>query len=298
MIPMGEDTIFYTINPSLKAELKGRIIAREKTLFQEILVFDSPVFGKMMLIGQEGHFIVQFSMRDEKHYHETVAHPPLSLHPHPSRVLIIGGGDGGVLREVLKHPIEKVTIAELDPQAISISREHFPSLSNGAFDDPRVKIKSGDGRKFLEETNETFDVVILDLTDPEGPSKMLFTKEFYELLKSRMNKGGVLSTQTSSYFEPHVLGRVNAALSHVFSNVASYANFVPSFMVLETYTLATDSSIENISVRLKERNIKLEAFTPEQLEHMVQNSHSFVQETLSKTWEPSTDSNPVEVNLD
>ncbi|MBD3398048.1 polyamine aminopropyltransferase [Candidatus Micrarchaeota archaeon] len=293
---MAEDTIIYTINPSLKARLKGRLIAKKKTPFQEIVVFESPIFGKMMLIGQDDYFIVQFSLSDEKYYHETVAHPPLSLHPHPSRILIIGGGDGGVLREVLKHPVEKATIAELDQEVISISKEHFPSISNGAFSDPRVEIKIGDGRKFLEETQEKFDVVILDLTDPEGPSKLLFTKEFYELLKSRMNEGGVLSAQTSSYFEPQVLGRVNSALSQVFSNVASYATFVPSFMVLETYTLATDSQIEGIAKTLKERRIKPESSTSGQLESMVLNPHSFVRRTLSKEWLPSIDSNPVEVN--
>ena len=292
---MSEDIVYYTINPSLKAELNGKILAKKKTSFQEIIVFDSSIFGKMMLIGEDDYFIVQFSLKDEKHYHETVTHPPLSLHPHPSRVLIIGGGDGGVLREVLKHPVEKAVIAELDPEVISASKEYFPSISNGAFDDSRVEIKLGDGRKFLEESNEKFDVVILDLTDPEGPSKLLFTKEFYELLKSKMNEGGVLSTQTSSYFEPHVLGRVNAALSQVFKNVVSYANFVPSFMVIESYTLATDASIEGIANRLKERNIRLNASTPDELEFMVLNPHSFVLETLSKNWEPSTDENPVEV---
>ncbi len=293
---MSEDIVYYTINPSLKAELNGKIIAKKKTPFQEIIVFESPVFERMMLIGEDDYFIVQFSLKDEKHYHETVTHPPLSLHPHPSRVLIIGGGDGGVLREVLKHPVEKAVVAELDSEVINLSKEYFPSVSNGAFSDPRVEIRLGDGRKFLEETQEKFDVVILDLTDPEGPSKMLFTKEFHEILKSRMNEGGVLATQTSSYFEPHVLGRVNAALSQVFKNVVSYANFVPSFMVIESYTLATDSPIEGIANRLKERNIKLKASTPEELEFMVLNPHSSVLETLSKNWEPSTDENPVEVN--
>lgn len=293
---MSEDSIIYTLNPHARIRLKGKTIARKKSQYQDVVVFESEMLGRTMLIGVEDYLVVQFSLRDEMHYHEGLVHPPMALHPGPKKVLVIGGGDGGTIREVLKHPVEKVVLAELDAGVIDIVKEYFPSVPNGAFEDPRLEVKIGDGKKYLEETDEKFDVVILDLTDPEGPSKMLFTREFYALVKSKMNEGGTLSVQTGSpYFEGKVSGRVHAALKEVFKNTVTYGNFVQSFFIVESYTLATDSPISGIAQRLKERNILLKAYTPEEIEHFVLNPSSYIKETLSKGWEPSTDADPVDI---
>jgi len=292
-----EDTITYCLNPTAQIKLKGKLIAKKKTPFQEIAVFDSPNLGRVMLIGDGDYWVTQFGTKDEKLYHEAIVHPPMAIFPNPKKVLVIGGGDGGVIREVLKHPIEKVVLAELDEAVIEISKEYFPTVSKGAFKDPRLEVQIGDARKFVENTSEKFDVVIIDLTDPEGPSKFLFTKEFYSKLKSIMNQGGVLSVQTGSpIFEPLVCGRVNATLAEVFENTAPYASFVPTFFIIESYGLATDSPIEKISERLKERNIKLDAYLPEELEAMVTHSHPALRAVLAQEWEPSTDSNPVDIS--
>jgi len=294
---MAEDTVYYALNPHALVKLKGKIIAKKSTKYQDIVVFDSKMLGRTMLIGVGDYLVIQFSLRDEAHYHEALVHIPMALYPNPKKVLIIGGGDGGSLREVLKHPVDKVILAELDDGIINIVKEYFPSLPNGAFDDPRVEIKIGDGKKFISQTDEKFDAIILDLTDPEGPSKMLFTKEFYQLLKSKMTKGGTLSVQTGSpFFEDKVSGRVHAALSEVFRNTVTYANFVQSFFIVASYTLATDSPISGIAQRLKERNIPLNAYTPQELEYLILHPNPYVRDVLSKKWNPSTDADPVDIS--
>ena len=216
----------------------------------------------------------------------------MAAHPNPKNVLIIGGGDGGVAREVLKHGIEQITIAELDQGVVDIVKKHFEGLEK-ALNDPRVKLIISDGKKYLEESQEKYDVIIMDLTDPEGPSQYLFTKEFYQKVKEHLTEGGAMSAQTSSLvYEPHVLGRVHAALKEVFQAVAPYSNFVPSFMVEESYVIAGEK-IPDIAEVLRQRNIELNAFTPEELQTMLKQQSKFLKDVLSKTWEPSTDANPV-----
>ena len=294
---MGDDTIFYSLNPMAMVKLKGKLIIKKKTPYQEITVFDSPALGRIMLIGEGDYAVTQFATKDEKLYHEAIVHPPMAVFPNPKKVLVIGGGDGGVIREILKHSVDKVVLAELDPAVIEISKEYFPTLSNGAFKDPRLEVKIGDARNYVENTSEKFDVVIIDLTDPEGPSKFLFTKEFYTKLKSKMTLGGVLSVQTGSpIFEPEVSGRVNATLKEIFANTAPYASFVQTFFIVESYGLATDSPIEDIASRLKERNIKLEAYLPEELESMINHSHPVLRAVISQKWKPSIDSDAVDIS--
>ncbi len=297
MILLSEDKIVYSINPTALVQLKGKLITKKKTKFQEIAVFDTPTLGRVMLIGDGEYWVTQFATKDEMLYHEAIVHPPMAIHPNPKKVLVIGGGDGGVIREVLKHPVDKVVLAELDSAVIEISKEYFPTVSKGAFNDPRLEIQIGDGRKYVEKTQEKFDVVIMDLTDPEGPSKFLFTKEFYESVKSKMTENGVLSVQTGSpVYEPMVSGRVNATLNSIFENTAPYANFIQTFFIIESYGLATDAPIENIAQRLKDRNINLNAYTPEELEFMVLNSHPVLRENLKNDWKISTDSDAVDIS--
>ena len=219
----------------------------------------------------------------------------MALHPNPKRVLIIGGGDGGVLREVLKHPVEEVVMVELDEQVISAIKEHMPFVPQNAFEDSRARVVIQDGRKFVEETDEKFDVVICDLTDPEGPSKMLFTKEFYAKVKERLSPDGVISAQTSSpIFEPPILGRIHTTLKELFSNTIPYTNFVPSFLCVESYVIATDGPKKSIADVLKERNIGLKAYTPEEIQNLLRGNF-FTRAVLSKEWKPSTDSDPVDI---
>lgn len=286
----------YNLHPSVRVEINGKIVEKRRSKYQDITVFDSEKLGRILLLGEGDYAVTQFCEKDEAYYHEAIVHPTMSLHPDPKKVLIIGGGDGGTAREVLRHPVEQVIVAELDEAVIDVSKEFFPGVSDGAFDDPRLKLHIGDGRKYVEETSEKFDVVIMDLTDAEGASKMLFTKEFYEIVKSKMTAEGVLTVQTGSpVFDPIQNGRIHAALKNVFKNTASYANFIHSFFTVQSYVISTDSPIASIRANLEERGINLSAHTPEQLEFMVMKPHQFIKENIQKEWKISTDADPVDI---
>src|SRR5690606_33134292 len=142
----------------------------QRTRFQDMEVHESPQFGK--LFSLDGCFMT--SEKDEFYYHENIIHPAAVAHPAPKKVLVIGGGDGGSAEELLKHPsIEQVTLVELDDQVIVVAKAHFQSIHRGAFDDPRLKLVLGDGLKYIAETNEKFDLIVLDLPDPIGPAEAL-----------------------------------------------------------------------------------------------------------------------------
>ena len=177
----------------------------EKTLFsgrsefQQVDVVKTEGLGNMLL--NDG--VVMLSERDEFIYHEMIAHVPLFVHPSPKRILVIGGGDGGTMREVLKHrSVTRAVLVEIDVMVIQACREHFPSVSV-AMDDPRLEIKIEDGVKFIAETDESFDVVLVDSTDPIGPAGPLFDKEFYENVARKLAPDGILITQAASPFYDH-----------------------------------------------------------------------------------------------
>lgn len=292
---MNEITHHLTSNVVVK--LKGEILVSKNTPFQNMQIIKTKEFGNVLLLGPEKKLIVQFSEKDEKYYHESIVHPAMALSPSVEKILIIGGGDGGVLREVLKHPVKRVIVAELDKEVIDFCKENF-DFSKKAFDDKRVSMHIGDGRAFLENTDERFDVIILDLTDPEGPSRFLFTKEFYELVKKRLNDDGVVTLQASSVtFDSQVLGRVHATLKEIFKNVMPYVAFVPSFFCVESFVVATDSEKKAIAEVLKDRNIQMKVYTPEELEEVVFEKSSFVTTIIKKHWDISTDKDPVRVTM-
>ncbi|MBU0987225.1 MAG: polyamine aminopropyltransferase [Proteobacteria bacterium] len=162
--------------------------------FQQIDVVQTEGHGVMLI--NDG--IIQLSERDEFVYHEMIAHVPLFVHPLPKRVLVIGGGDGGTVREVLRHrSIERVVMVEIDEMVVRACRKHLPSVSC-AMDDPRLELRIEDGIKFVNETEEAFDVVIVDSTDPIGPSQPLFNRAFYERVASILAPNGIMVTQTES----------------------------------------------------------------------------------------------------
>ncbi|MCG6893447.1 MAG: polyamine aminopropyltransferase [Desulfobacteraceae bacterium] len=174
----------------------------EKTLFsgkspyQQVDVIQTAGHGRMLL--NDG--IVMISERDEFVYHEMIAHVPLFVHPDPKRVLVIGGGDGGTVREVVRHPgVECVVMVEIDEMVVHACREHFPQVSS-ALDHPKLSLHIEDGVRFVAETKERFDVVIVDSTDPIGPAQPLFDKAFYENTAGLLLDGGILITQAESPF--------------------------------------------------------------------------------------------------
>ncbi len=190
-----------------------RILYRGKSPYQKILVFDAPFHGRVLALDN----IVQLTTREEFFYHELLVHPILQAHPNPRKALIIGGGDGGSLREVVKYPgIEQVVECELDAEVVRIAKRYFREVASG-YKDPRAAVLYEDGQKYLRETDQLFDAIILDLTDPIGPAKPLFEKPFYQLCAEHLTGDGFLSAQTESLqFHSDTVAAVYHALCQVF----------------------------------------------------------------------------------
>ncbi len=173
-----------------------RKILEKRSQYQKIELYDTEKSGKMLVLDGA----IQFVEKWERTYHEPLVHPAMLSHPNPENVLIIGGGDGGALREVLKHPVKKAVMVEIDREVINTVREHVP-IDEGAFEDQRTELIIGDGIKYVHETNERFDVIIIDSTDPVGPAIELFSEEFYRACHNILNENGVVITQAGgSYF--------------------------------------------------------------------------------------------------
>ncbi|OSX62552.1 hypothetical protein POSPLADRAFT_1180683 [Postia placenta MAD-698-R-SB12] len=168
-----------------------KVLHVEKSLYQDVLVFESETYGNVLVLDG----VIQCTERDEFSYQEMIAHLPLASHPNPKKVLVIGGGDGGVVREVLKHDIvENVVLCDIDEAVIRVSKQYLPHMSS-LLSDPRVTVYVGDGFKFLSDNTSTYDVIITDSSDPVGPAASLFQKPYFELLHGALTPGGHISTQ-------------------------------------------------------------------------------------------------------
>jgi len=196
-----------------------RLILDVKTEFQHLELYDTVGFGKLLVLDDT----VQLVERGEKSYHEPLVHPAMLSHPNPKRVLIIGGGDGGALREVLRHDVEKVVMVEIDGKVIEVCRRYL-GVDKGAFDDPRAEVIVGDGVEFLRNTKERFDVIIVDSTDPVGPAKMLFSEGFFRDAFEKLSKNGIYVTQAGSVylFTDELLNAYKDMLK-VFDDVAYFS---------------------------------------------------------------------------
>jgi spermidine synthase len=159
-----------------------------------------------------------------------IAHVPLMAHGSARDVLIIGGGDGGTLRQVLKHPLKSATLVELDGEVIDLSRRYLPEMSGGAFDDPRATVLVMDGTRYIAETKEKFDVIIIDSTDPMGPGEPLFTAAFYSACRRSLRPGGMIAVQSGApFFQPKELETVCRRLAASFAGVRPYLAPVPTY---------------------------------------------------------------------
>jgi spermidine synthase len=214
-----------------------RCIYEERTPYQHLEVYESPRFGRMLVLDGA----VQTTEADEFTYHEMLAHPALCTHPAPRHVLMIGGGDGGLLEEVLKHPIDRATMVEIDEAVVRASRRHLPSISGAAFDDPRTHLVIADGIAYVRETPDRYDVVLVDSTDPEGPAVGLFEEAFYAGIARRLAPGGVLAVQSgSAVYQQDLAAAVRDRLRPSFPIVRPYLGTVPAYPgVVWSFTLAS-----------------------------------------------------------
>ena len=198
----------------------------EKTPYQELAVVDTGAYGRMLLLDN----IIQTTVKDEFFYHEMIAHVPLNTHPQPRTALVIGGGDGGVVREIVKHPtIEKVTLVEIDARVVANAREYLPEISCG-LDDARVEIRFEDGIEHVRQRENTYDVIIVDSTDPIGPAVGLFSAEFYRNVYRALKPEGIFVAQTESpLFNSKLIRRIQRDLQEIFPIARLYLTTVPTY---------------------------------------------------------------------
>lgn len=204
----------------------AEILHHTTSSFQDILVLKSLHHGNVLILDG----VIQLTERDEFAYHEMIAHLPLFSHPNPSSVLVIGGGDGGAVREVLKHPsVETVVLCEIDQAVVQIAREYF-KITSDSLSDPRVTVKFMDGAKFLEENLSQFDVIITDSSDPIGPAEALFEPAFYKAMNSALREGGIICTQGECmWLHADVIGALISSCREFFPVVQYAYASVPTY---------------------------------------------------------------------
>lgn len=201
-------------------------IYKGKTRFQDVFIFESPGFGKALTLDG----IIQLSQADEFIYHEMIAHVPLITHPHPERMLIVGGGDGGALRESAKHPLKEIVMVEIDKEIVEVAKRYLPFISHGAFNDKRLKLCFENGKDLIRRYKDYFDVIIVDSTDPVGPGKALFAMNFYRDLAAAMKSDGIAIFQIGPFLDFELIIKDTAKkLRNLFTFVNPLRLPMPSY---------------------------------------------------------------------
>lgn len=217
-----------------------KVLYREPTGHQDLVIFENAALGRVMALDG----VVQTTERDEFIYHEMMTHVPLLAHGAAKHVLIIGGGDGAMLREVSRHQnIEKITMVEIDAGVVTFCKQYLPNHSQGAYDDPRFTLVIDDGVNFVSQTGEKFDVIISDCTDPIGPGESLFTSDFYQGCQRCLNPGGIFVAQNGVCFlQQDEAVNSHRKLGHYFSDVSFYQAAVPTYYGgIMTFAWASDN---------------------------------------------------------
>jgi spermidine synthase len=217
-----------TFHPHWRVRLQAdKILHEVKTEHQHLVIFENATWGTVLMLDG----VCQLTTSDEFVYHEMMAHVPLMALKAPKRVLVVGGGDGGVMREVLKHPsVERATLCEIDRSVVDLSLAHYPEIAGGSFDDPRCDLVIADGLKYVAEATEKFDAIIVDSSEPIGPSAVLHTPEFFADCRRALRDGGILVTQNGlPFLFPDHLAGTTRALGGLFAKVAPYLCTQPCY---------------------------------------------------------------------
>lgn len=236
-----------TPNLALSCKVR-RTVHSERTPYQELAVVDTEQYGRMLILDG----LVMLTEADEFVYHEMIAHVPLSIHEAPRRVLVVGGGDGGTVREVLKHQaVERVVLAEIDARVVEICREFLPALSSG-FADPRCVMAIGDGVEHVRAHQGEYDVIIVDGSEPIGPAEGLFGAEFFQLAAEALRPGGIFVAQTESPFvNADLIRATHDRLRQTFAFSALYLASIPTYPSgLWSFSLASHAARPYLEPRL------------------------------------------------
>ncbi len=250
---------------SLKVE---ELLYDSKTEHQRLKVFQNGTFGRILTLDD----VVQTTEGDNFIYHEMLTHTPILAHGNAKRVLIIGGGDGGMARAALMHKsVEHVTMVEIDAGVVEFSKEYLPMLSDGAFDDPRLNLVINDGAAFMRETEDKFDVIIVDSTDPIGPGEVLFTDTFYGHAARALTDEGIIVTQNGvPFMQGDELTGTMRAFQALFTDATCYLATIPTYaggpmaFGWGSHSKAPRvTDLDTLEARFKAANLDPEYYTPE-----------------------------------
>jgi len=240
---------------------KERVLAAGKTSFQAYEIFENAQWGKVLMLDGR----LQSAEVDEFVYHEALVHPAMVAHPDPRRVLVLGGGEGAALREVLRHPVVSLAcMVDIDGELVEVCRQLLPSFHGGAFDDPRTCLVFADARAWLaDQPDGSFDVIIVDLPEPleEGPASLLFTREMYHLARQKLGPDGLMAVQSGSgSMFGRLMADIHRTLQAVFRKVTAYTAYVTGFMDLYGFHVAGNKNfiwptISRIETCLRDRGI-------------------------------------------
>lgn len=233
-----------------------RELARIQSPWQCVEVLETPQFGRLFRL--DGRYMS--SEGDEFFCHEPMVHPMAIAHPAPRTALVIGGGDGGSSEELLKHPgMERVVMAELDPAVIEMAKAHLPGIHRGVFDDPRLAVRIGDGFTYANQTDERFDLIVLDLTDPDTPARALYTDAFFDTAKRLLRPGGAMSLHLGSPVHgPATVRTLARRLRRHFPLVRPFAVYVPLYGTLWCMAIASEA-LDPLAIGPEEAARRLEA---------------------------------------
>ena len=261
--------LIETLHPELRQQIRiDRILHKQKTHAQELLIFENDLLGRVLALDG----IVQTTEADEFIYHEMITHVPILAHGAAQDILVLGGGDGGVIEELFKYPtVTKVVMVEIDPCVVELCRKYLPNLSRGAFDDPRLDLVIADGSEYVISSTDHFDVIIVDSPDPIGPGEKLFSKTFYSGCHRRLKPGGILVTQSGVPFVQGSELRNSARnLSAYFHDVTFYRASIPTYYggdmafgwASDTASLRT-ISLDQIRERFSSTRLETRYYSPE-----------------------------------
>jgi spermidine synthase len=254
-----------TMWPGQKFGIKvDNVLINGKSEFQDILAFKSSTYGNVLVLDG----VIQATERDEFSYQEMITHLPLFSHKNPKKILIIGGGDGGVLREVAKHKsVEEIHMCEIDKQVVAVSKQFFSNTLATSFNDPRLKLLFCDATKYLLEEGEmqNYDVIICDSSDPIGPAKELFSKDFYVLMCNALSETGILCTQCECQWNHlELISSVLNNTKNIFGNSAYAYTTIPSYPSGQIgFIIASKNSSTNVKTPLRKipKSMKLNYYS-------------------------------------
>lgn len=254
---MKNKWFFEKLHPHIQLGLEiKKTLYEKKTPWQKMAIVETYEFGRALILDG----VIQTTQKDEAFYHEMLTHIPMLTHPRPEKVLIIGGGDGGILREVLKHPsVKKAVLVEIDKKVIELCQKYLPSINQKSFSHPKAEIVIADGAKFVRESKEKFDVILIDSPDPLGPAKVLFSSPFYRNLHKIMKPQSIVCRQSgSSILQKEELRSNFKLLKKEFQHTAVYLASIPTYIGgLFSFLIASDKiNPQDISLGQKKQRVK------------------------------------------